>query len=68
VVPRSPAANAGIEAGDLVISLEGRPILEYGMNELNQLFEDGEPGRTLRLEISRDGKKREVKIRLRDLI
>jgi hypothetical protein len=68
VVARSPAANAGIEAGDLVISLEGRPILEYGMNELTQLFEDGEPGRTLHLQISRGGKPREVKIRLKDLI
>ena len=68
VVPHSPAASAGIEAGDQVISLEGKPILEYGINQINQLFEDGEPGRTLRLEISRDGRTREVKLKLKDLI
>jgi hypothetical protein len=68
VVAHSPAASAGIEEGDLVISLEGKPILDYGMDEIDRMFEDGEPGTTLQLVISRDGKPREVRIKLKDLI
>ena len=68
VIEHSPAGNAGIEAGDQVLSLEGRPILDYGMDELNHMFEDGEPGTTLRMQISHDGKTREVKLKLKDLI
>ena len=68
VVKRSPAEHAGIRAGDQVISVEGRPIGEYGMDEINQLFEDGEVGRTLKLEISRDGRTRSVKLTLKELI
>ncbi|MGH7741477.1 MAG: aspartyl protease family protein, partial [Candidatus Eiseniibacteriota bacterium] len=68
VLPHSPASSAGIESGDRVISIEGRPILEFGMEEVRRLFEDGEPGTTVHMEISRNGKSREVKLKLKDLI
>jgi len=68
VVRHSPAEHAGIESGDVVISLEGKPILDYTMSDVDRMLDDGDPGTVVRMEISRDGKTREVKVKLRDLI
>jgi hypothetical protein len=38
------------------------------MDEIDRMFEDGEPGTTLQLVISRDGRTREIRIKLKDLI
>lgn len=68
VVPHSPADHAGIEAGDEVISVAGKPIGAYQLTDIDRMLEDGEPGTEIRMEISRDGHKREVKLKLKDLI
>lgn len=54
----SPAAAAGIRTGDVVLSVDGRPVKDA--RELSRTVAFTNPGQTLRLEVFRDGSKREV--------
>ncbi|MBP3832092.1 MAG: S41 family peptidase [Clostridia bacterium] len=51
----SPAYNAGIKAGDVIVSVDG---VEYGYDELNTIADHikGEAGTKVKLVIERDGK------------
>jgi len=51
IEPGSPAARAGLKAGDVVVSVEGRTILTAAM--LQRWLSDSQPGETLALEIKR---------------
>jgi len=53
VSPGSPAADAGIEAGDIVVAADGRSIA--GLGGLVDRIRDTEPGGSLTLTILRDG-------------
>ena len=66
VVPQSAAAKAGIEAGDVIIGLDGEPVLGSGplRNEIGQK----QPGDTVRLTLLRDGKERTVTATLDALV
>jgi len=62
VVKGGPADKAGVKPGDAVVSLNGRPV-----TDANQLTRDVgaiPPGQTVKLEIIRDGKPRQVEIKL----
>lgn len=50
----SPAARAGIQAGDLIIKLDDTPAQEVTLGDTTELLR-GEPGTKLRLTIVRDG-------------
>lgn len=50
----SPAARAGIQAGDLIIKLDDTPAQEVTLGDTTELLR-GEPGTTIRLTILRDG-------------
>ena len=52
VVPRSAAFDAGIEPGDVIVAIDGTPI--YAFEELRRAVE-GSEGRTLALQVWRDG-------------
>jgi S1-C subfamily serine protease len=49
----SPAAAAGVRAGDLVVELDGRPI--EGVGDLQRLMVGEVVGRSIRVEVERDG-------------
>jgi hypothetical protein len=68
VVPGSPAAKAGIRPGDQVVKIAGRLALEYSVDEAAALIEHGEPGRKVKLELARDGKRKKAKLKLRDIL
>ena len=68
VVDGSPAAKAGIRAGDQVVEIAGRKAAEYTVDEVAALLESGEPGRKVKLAISRDGKRKKVTVKLREFL
>ncbi|MDR2924411.1 MAG: DegQ family serine endoprotease [Azoarcus sp.] len=58
VEPDSSAARAGVKPGDIVLKVDGKDVDES--NELPRLVGDRLPGSKIKLEIWRDGKRREV--------
>ena len=53
VVPESPAYESGLEAGDLIIDIDGSPIL--GMSELAARIRLSSPGTTVEIRVVRNG-------------
>jgi len=68
VLPGSAAAAAGIQEGDEVATLDGKPILSWTQDSVSSMFENGAVGEKHTLEIVRDGKKRKVTIKLKEMI
>ena len=68
VLGGSPADKAGLKEGDRIVSLDGKPILSWQMNDLMTLFEQGEEGRKLSIEAERDGKPRKVMVTLKEML
>jgi S1-C subfamily serine protease len=62
VVEGSPAAQAGIELGDVIIAVDGREI--DSASDLQATLAEFEPGRTVRLEVIRDGKELTIPVEL----
>lgn len=66
VTPDSPAYQAGLEIGDLVLAVEGRPIMDGSENALDltetKNLVRGEEGTQVTLTISHDGVERDVTI------
>ena len=65
VYPESPAAKARIEAGDLLVSLEGEPI--QNRIDLVQKMGAFEPATEVRIEVRRAGELRKLKVALAPL-
>jgi serine protease Do len=49
----SPAATAGLQAGDVILAIDGRPI--YSQQDLMRDVGEGSPGKTVELQIWRRG-------------
>lgn len=62
----SPAAEAGIRAGDEIVALDGRPFKEIPSFEMEKLLSRG--GAEYEFTISRAGKTQNVRIKLRRLL
>jgi hypothetical protein len=60
VVPGSPAAAAGIEAGDVLVSLAGQPIAN--LQGYTDLLKSLSPGDTVPAVIQRDGKSIDLEV------
>jgi len=60
VAAESPASDAGLRPGDLLLKVDGRPV--PGPGALQATIEVAPVGRPLALTIERDGKPREVKV------
>ncbi|WP_336281694.1 serine endoprotease DegQ [Cronobacter dublinensis] len=62
VLPNSGSAKAGIKAGDVIVSLNGRPLNSFA--ELRSRIATTEPGTKVKLGLLRDGKVQEVEVTL----
>ncbi len=58
----SAAERAGIAEGDIIVALDGKPLTNH--LQLSQVIGGKRPGDALRLTINRDGKAREVTVKL----
>ena len=65
VDPDGPAAEAGIEAGDIIIGFEGKTIRE--MSELPLLVADTQIGKKATVTILRNGKKKKITVKIGEL-
>ncbi|QOI10802.1 Do family serine endopeptidase [Blochmannia endosymbiont of Colobopsis nipponica] len=64
VIPGSAAAKAKIKAGDIIISIEGKPIQSFA--ELRVKIGTTTPGKTVTLGILRNGKPQNISVILDD--
>ncbi len=62
VVKGDPADKAGVKAGDVVVAINGRPVKDS--RELINVIGGYEPNATVKLTVVRDGKKREIPVKL----
>jgi serine protease Do len=65
VVPGSPAEEAGIRQGDIVVSVGGKQVKD--VEELQLRIVGYDPGTKVELGILRDGKERDVAVKLGEL-
>ena len=63
VMPDSAAAKAGIKAGDIIISIDGKPIRSFG--ELRAKIATMGADKQVALGLIRDGKEQTVKVTLK---
>jgi Aspartyl protease/PDZ domain len=66
IVPQSPAVEAGIEAGDIIESVDNHPVEEMTLTEMRNKFCQAKE--TLAVKIMRGNKNLQVVLRLRPLI
>jgi len=62
VYPGGPAAAAGLQKNDVVVSFEGIAVEDY--RQLQRLSADAEVGRTVKLEVVRNRERRAVELRV----
>jgi serine protease Do len=58
VVPRSPAAKAGVQAGDLIVGLDGKPVESNGA--LTRAVALIAPGQTAKITVQRGKERKEL--------
>lgn len=54
VVRHSPAASAGMQVGDLLVSIDGKDVRQMDINTIGTLLQ-GEPGSQVRVTVEREG-------------
>lgn len=62
LTPDSPAANSGIESGDVILSFNGKDIEE--MRQLPRMVAETPVGETVSVKILRKGKRKSIRLKL----
>ena len=68
VLPYSPGDHAGLQSGDEVLSILGRPIAAWDLPQISALLDDGEIGAKVEIRIRRNGAERKLKLKLAEVI
>jgi hypothetical protein len=68
VVPGTPAAEAGLGAGDRIVSVDGRTPRQLTLHQLRSLLKERPAGTRLELRVKRDDGLHVVRLVLRDLV
>ena len=66
VEPGSPAEKAGLKSGDVVLGVNGKEINQ--LSELSGAIAATKPGNNARLQVWRDGKSRDVDVKVAELV
>ncbi len=65
VMPKSPAEAAGLKTGDLILSVDGKPLKDP--RELQRIIAETEVGKRIELTILRDKARRTVKVQVGEM-
>jgi serine protease Do len=65
VVPDSPAARAGLRRGDIILAVDGEPVLDS--RRLTLRVSQSAPGTAVNLKLLRDGQEQNLRITLGEL-
>ncbi|WP_392435645.1 HhoA/HhoB/HtrA family serine endopeptidase [Chlorogloeopsis fritschii PCC 9212] len=65
VLPNSPAANAGIRRGDVIVQVEGQSITTA--EQLQNIVEDSRVGQVLQVKIQRGNQTQQISVRTAEL-
>jgi len=68
VLSGSPADRGGLRDGDEVLKLAGRDIATWDLPEVSALLDDGPSGEKVVFRVRRDGRERDVKVRLAEVV
>jgi serine protease Do len=65
VTASSPAKGAGVQRGDIILELNGKPVADS--NQLRMTISMMEPGSTVKLKLIRNGSPRELSVKLAEM-
>jgi C-terminal processing protease CtpA/Prc len=66
VFERTPAAEAGLRENDLIQAVDNRPVTEYTLEDLREMFRNA--GSEYLLTIQRNGLTLAIKVKMRRLV
>jgi Do/DeqQ family serine protease len=65
VMPKSPAEAAGLKVGDLILTIDGKPIKDP--RELQRIIAEADIGKTIEMHILREKEKRTLKAQIGEM-